>query len=29
VHNILSNFACISVKNMGLKLIQGVKDGLS
>ena len=29
VHQILTNFACVSVKNMGLKLSQGIKEGLS
>jgi len=29
VHQILTNFACVSVKNMGLKLSQGIKEGLT
>ena len=29
VNRILKNFACVSVKNMALKLSQGVKEGLS
>ena len=29
VNNILKNFACVSVKNMAIKLAQGVKEGLT
>lgn len=29
VNKVLKHFSCISTKNMGLKLSQGIKDGLS